>query len=146
MPNKRSRTLRTSKRVKHGPKSHKGTKKHSKPYDDRKVPRLVEGQERRAHEEIIEGRITGGADVTRLVEGQERRAHEEIIEGRIVGGAEATPELYRHALEQWQEIPGSVMRPPTDVTLPSPKRPKSQEGQQPSEQADNDKNKEAESG
>jgi len=120
MPKKRSRSSYKSKRVKHPPKSDKGTKKHTKPDDNRKHPRLVEGQERRAHEEIIEGRITGGAD--------------------------ATPELYQHALKQWQEIPGSVMRPPTDVTLPTPKRPKSQEGQQPSEQTDNDKNKEAESG
>src|SRR5437773_10340296 len=56
-------------------------------------------------------------------QGRERKVHEEIIERRLEGGAPPTPEAYTRALEQWHKLPGSVMRPPTDIALPgeSPK-------------------------
>jgi hypothetical protein len=58
-------------------------------------------------------------------QGRERKVHEEIIERRLEGGAPPTPEAYARALEQWHKLPGSVMRPPTDITLPGQESPKS---------------------
>ena len=46
--------------------------------------------------------------------GREHAVHQQILERRVGGGAPATPEAYAKALEQWQKLPGSVMRPPTD--------------------------------
>jgi hypothetical protein len=54
--------------------------------------------------------------------GRERQIHEEIIARRMEGGAPPSPEAYARALEQWQQLPGSVVRPPTDV-LPAAKKP-----------------------
>jgi len=66
-----------------------------------------------------------------LVEGEERKIHEEIIDRRIRGGASLTKEditkAYDRALKQWQELPGSIVRPPSDVTLPAPSRRNSQD-------------------
>ena len=54
-----------------------------------------------------------------FVKGEERKIHEEIIQRRIGGGEAPTPEAYTLALKQWQQLPGSVIRSPTDVTLPT---------------------------
>src|SRR5947209_6279154 len=52
-------------------------------------------------------------------DGREHVVHERIVAKRLEGGAPATPEAYARALEQWNQLPGSVMRPPTDVNPPS---------------------------
>jgi hypothetical protein len=56
-------------------------------------------------------------------DGRDREVHLEIITRRMEGGAPATPEAYARALEQWHQLPGSVVRPPTDLksTQESPK-------------------------
>jgi hypothetical protein len=53
-------------------------------------------------------------------EGREHEVHKEILARRMRGGPEPTPEAYARALEQWQQLPGSVVRPPTDVTPSTP--------------------------
>lgn len=60
----------------------------------------------------------------KIVRGREREVHVEIISRRLGGGAAPTPEAYARALEQWQQLPGSVMRPPTDVLPPARESPK----------------------
>jgi hypothetical protein len=55
--------------------------------------------------------------------GRERVVHEEIIAKRLEGGAPPTMDAYTRALEEWQKLPGSVMRTPTDVTLPPAQKP-----------------------
>lgn len=115
MSKKKSRSSnKKSKRVKHT-SNNKETRKHTEPHDDREQPRLIEGEE--------------------------RKVHEEIIERRIGGGEAPTPEAYARALKQWQQLPGSVIRPPTDVTLPTRKLRKSQDTLDISEQTDNDTDK-----
>jgi hypothetical protein len=57
--------------------------------------------------------------------GRERQVHEEIIARRTEGGAPPTAEAYARALEQWQQLPGSIVRPPTDVRPPAQEPPKS---------------------
>lgn len=58
-------------------------------------------------------------------DGRDREVHLEIIARRMEGGAPATPEAYARALEQWHQLPGSVVRPPTDLkstqAAPKPK-------------------------
>jgi hypothetical protein len=46
--------------------------------------------------------------------GREHAVHEQIVERRLGGGAPATPVAYAKALEEWHQLPGVVMRPPTD--------------------------------
>jgi hypothetical protein len=46
--------------------------------------------------------------------GREHAVHEQIINRRLGGGAPATAEAYAKALEEWHQLPGSVVRPPTD--------------------------------
>jgi hypothetical protein len=65
-------------------------------------------------------------------QGRERKVHEEIIERRLEGGAPPTPEAYARALEQWHQLPGSVVRPPTDIGLPGEKSPKAGGADEPS--------------
>jgi hypothetical protein len=65
-------------------------------------------------------------------QGRERKVHEEIIERRLAGGAPPTPEAYARALEQWHQLPGSVVRPPTDIALPDQKPPKGGGADEPS--------------
>jgi hypothetical protein len=65
-------------------------------------------------------------------EGREHQVHKEILERRMTGGPEPTPEAYARALEQWKDLPGSIVRPPTDVTPP----PAEEEPSKPSEPAD----------
>jgi hypothetical protein len=77
-----------------------------------------------------------------LVEGEERKVHEEIIDRRIRGGSALTnediAEAYDRAQKQWQDLPGSIVKPPTDITLPAQKRPKSQDNMSGSEQTGSD--------
>jgi hypothetical protein len=48
-------------------------------------------------------------------EGRDHQVHKEILERRMRGGPEPTPDAYKRALEQWKSLPGSIVRPPTDV-------------------------------
>ncbi len=54
-------------------------------------------------------------------EGNERNAHEEIINRRVTGGVamrrEEIAEAYVRAQEQWLQLPGSTIRSPMDVLL-----------------------------
>jgi hypothetical protein len=56
-------------------------------------------------------------------EGRDHQVHKEILERRMRGGPEPTPEAYARALEQWKNLPGSIVRPPTDVTPPPAEEP-----------------------
>jgi hypothetical protein len=46
--------------------------------------------------------------------GREHAVHRQIIERRLGGGAPATPEAYAKGLEEWNKLPGSIVRPATD--------------------------------
>ncbi len=46
--------------------------------------------------------------------GREHAVFQQIIDRRLSGGAPATSEAYARALEQWHQLPGSIVRPPTD--------------------------------
>lgn len=56
-------------------------------------------------------------------EGREHEVHKEILKRRLSGGPEPTPDAYTRALEQWKNLPGSIVRPPTDVTPPPAEKP-----------------------
>src|SRR5215208_1642515 len=56
-------------------------------------------------------------------EGREHEVHQEILARRMRGGREPTLEAYARALEQWKNLPGSVVRPPTDVSPPPAEEP-----------------------
>jgi len=63
------------------------------------------------------------------------------------GGPEPTPEAYTHALEQWKKLPGSIVRPPTDISFPPPDteghcEPADEEGSNSSKPEADDQNKE----
>lgn len=47
-------------------------------------------------------------------------AHIEIEKRRFRGGLRPTPELYASAREQWNRLPGSVVRSPMDPTTNKP--------------------------
>jgi hypothetical protein len=47
-------------------------------------------------------------------------SHIEIEERRFRGGLTPTPDLYARAREQWNQLPGSVVRPPTDPVPGNP--------------------------
>jgi hypothetical protein len=47
--------------------------------------------------------------------GREHAVHQELLEKRLGGGDPPTPEAYATALKEWQQLPGSIVRPPTDV-------------------------------
>jgi hypothetical protein len=76
-----------------------------------------------------------------VVRGRERQVHEEIIARRLGGGEPPSPEAYKHALDQWQQLPGSVIRSPTDV-IPPATEPKSADESQASRSTSNDKDQE----
>jgi len=63
-------------------------------------------------------------------EGKERRLHEDIINRRIGGGIVLTKkeiaEAFDQAREQWINLPGAIMKSPSDILLIQ-KRSKSQE-------------------
>jgi hypothetical protein len=50
-------------------------------------------------------------------------SHLEIEERRFRGGLPPTPELYARAREQWNQLPGAVMKSPMDQTVPSTPQP-----------------------
>jgi hypothetical protein len=54
-------------------------------------------------------------------EGKEREVHDEIINRRVSGGMRMTrqeiAQAYIGAQEQWLQLPGSIIRTPTDVTI-----------------------------
>ena len=55
--------------------------------------------------------------------------HREIERQRFRGGLPATPELYARALEQWNRLPGSIVRPPMNPvgdSTPGEKHPRGQ--------------------
>ncbi len=49
--------------------------------------------------------------------GRDRIVHVAITERRFAGGPPPTHEAYNAALEQWHRLPGSVMRPATEIRL-----------------------------
>lgn len=68
-------------------------------------------------------------------EGREHQVHQEILKRRLRGGPQPTPQDYARALEQWKNLPGSIVRPPTDnppppETPPSPDEKPSEPGGQ----------------
>jgi hypothetical protein len=75
-------------------------------------------------------------------EGREHQVHKEILERRWRGGPEPTPEAYARALEQWKNLPGSIVRPPTDITPPpdeNPSKPTDKGSPAPRKPGDDDK-------
>jgi len=143
MPTKNSKS-KSSKKI--SSKNAKKRKKRSQASDAKGRPRLIEGEERRVHEEIIEQRIGGTVIPTQEKIIERRRGdtvipnQDEIIERsrRQGGGAPPTAEAYARALKQWQQLPGSVSRPPTDVIVPTQKRKESRHTPNTSEHIDND--------
>jgi hypothetical protein len=78
-------------------------------------------------------------------EGREHQVHKEILDRRMRGGPEPTPDAYARALEQWKNLPGSIVRPPTDVTPPpaeEPSEPADQGGASPAKPEADDHNDE----
>ena len=47
-------------------------------------------------------------------------SHVEIEERRFRGGLPPTPDLYERAREQWNQLPGSVVRSPMDPATGNP--------------------------
>jgi len=71
------------------------------------------GHEHEPHKDEHEG--PGDKDQPRRRRmGREHAVHQQIIDRSLGGGAPATPEAYAKALEEWHQLPGSVVRPPTD--------------------------------
>jgi hypothetical protein len=46
--------------------------------------------------------------------GRDHIVHQQIVDRRLSGGAPATPAAYAVGLTQWQQLPGSIVRPATD--------------------------------
>lgn len=61
-------------------------------------------------------------------EGREHEVHQEILDRRWRGGPAPTPEDQQRALEQWKSLPGSIVRPPTDIKPPVDQQPESPPG------------------
>lgn len=59
-------------------------------------------------------------------DGRDRPVIVEIVRRRMEGGAAPTPEAYDQALQEWQKLPGAVVRPPATIKS-------EQETQQPSD-------------
>ncbi len=73
------------------------------------------------------GQEPGGGDDKRprhRPQGREHQVHKEILDRRWRGGPVPTPQDYQRAREQWKELPGSIVRPPTDVGPVLPEVPK----------------------
>ncbi len=60
--------------------------------------------------------------------GREHEVHQEILRRRMRGGEEPSPDTYTRALEEWQDLPGSIVRPPSDIARPDTKKPEDQPG------------------
>ena len=110
MSNKKSRSTN------YDSNNENGTKNNTDSNDHRKLPRLIEGEERKIHEEIVDRRVTGGVTLAK----------------------EAIREKYARALEQWQELPGAIVKPPTDVKPATQKHHKFQDIETMSEQTNNE--------
>jgi hypothetical protein len=89
-----------------------------------KEERTRRGQER--HEDEHERREDQERPRRRRM-GRDHPVHQQIVERRLGGGAPATPEAYAKALEEWKQLPGSVVRPPTDEKTAQQLKDKSQE-------------------
>ncbi|MGH7484648.1 MAG: hypothetical protein ACREMY_03460 [bacterium] len=62
-----------------------------------------------------------GGDHRRKFENDKGNAsHIEIEERRFRGGLPPTPELYARARDQWNQLPGSVVRSPMDPVAGNP--------------------------
>jgi hypothetical protein len=61
-------------------------------------------------------------------EGREHQVHKEILDRRWRGGPPPTSDASRRALEEWKNLPGSIVRPPTDVTIPPDKQSEQEQG------------------
>jgi hypothetical protein len=48
------------------------------------------------------------------------RVHQAYLEHRLGGGEPATPEAFRHAIEQFQKLPGAVRSAPSPVAPETP--------------------------
>ena len=59
------------------------------------------------------------SDRDREESGDDPSRHASIIARRWLGSLPPTPERYARALEQWQALPGAVVRPTTSVS-PAP--------------------------
>jgi hypothetical protein len=92
--------------------------KSKQPSEDQKREEREE-REREEHPQYQRGRGNDRDDERhhprRRRMGREHAVHQQIIDRRLGGGAPATPEAYVKALEEWHQLPGSVIRPPTDV-------------------------------
>lgn len=71
------------------------------------------GHEHEPHEDEHE-RPGDKARPRRRRMGRDHEVHQQIVDRRIAGGGPATPEAYARGLEEWHQLPGSVVRPPTD--------------------------------
>jgi hypothetical protein len=119
MPTRKSRSSKFKKS-----RSSKFKKSRSSKFKARigrgEQPQVHYGEEREVHEQIIERRMGGEEPPT-----SERKLHEEIIARRL-GEEPPSVDAYSRALEQWKKLPGSVIRPPTDVHPPTTESQKSQ--------------------
>lgn len=59
--------------------------------------------------------------------------HLEIERRRFDGGLPPTPELYARAREQWNRLPGSLVRPPMDPVISESDAGEQQSQEQPDE-------------
>jgi hypothetical protein len=71
--------------------------------------------------------------------GREHQVHQEILDRRMRGGPELTPEAYERARDEWKNLQGSVMRPPTDVKVPTANNPSEKDQDQKPKSDSNDK-------
>ena len=103
------------------------------PDGDREGREERERREREAHAHHGRERQEGGDErpgdrdkerPRRRRMGREHAVHQQIVDRRLSGGAPATADAYANALEQWKQLPGSIVRPPTDekpLDNPAPK-------------------------
>lgn len=66
-------------------------------------------------------------------------AHIEIEERRFRGGLPPTPDLYALAREQWNQLPGAVVKSPMDQTVPAPANPPAASETKPAESDEDEK-------
>jgi hypothetical protein len=67
-------------------------------------------------------------------------SHIEIEQRRFRGGLPPTPELYAQAREQWNQLPGAVVKSSMDQTVPA--NPPAASENKPAESDDDEKQKE----